>query len=82
MGKWRKILNERDNTGVDLTELSKEFDRIDHNLLIAELNACGFQKESINFIYSYLAQLKKEQKLTLRSVHGKCYFQVCLKAPF
>ena len=52
--KWRKVLNEHDDTGVDLTELSKEF-CIDHNLLIAKLNDCGFEKQSINFIYSYLA---------------------------
>ena len=54
--------------GAALTELSNQFDCIDHNLLIAELNAYGFEKQAINFIYSCLTERKKEQKLTLRPV--------------
>ena len=54
--------------GAALIELSNQFDCIDHNLLIAELNAYGFEKQAINFIYSYLTERKKEQKLTLRPV--------------
>ena len=40
--------------GAVFTDLSKAFDCIDHNQLIAKLNAYGFEKQSINFIYSYL----------------------------
>ena len=40
--KWRKTLNEGGETGSVLTDLSKPFNCIDHNLLIAKLNAYGF----------------------------------------
>ena len=46
-----------------LTCLSKAFDCIDHNLLIAKLNAYGFEKQSINFIYSYLTKRKQRTKV-------------------
>ena len=49
--------------GAVLTDLSKAFDCIDHNLLIAKLNAYGFEKQSINFIYSYLTKLKQRTKV-------------------
>ena len=49
--------------GAVLTCLSKAFDCIDHNLLIAKLNAYGFEKQSINFIYSYLTKRKQRTKV-------------------
>ena len=39
------------------------FDRIDHNLLIAKLNAYGFEKQSIKFIYSYFTKRKQRTKV-------------------
>ena len=61
--KWRKTLDGGGETGAVLTDLSKAFDCIDHNLLIAKLNACGFEKQSINFIYSYLTKRKQRMKV-------------------
>ena len=61
--KWRKILDGGGETGAVLTDLTKAFDCIDHNLLIAKLNACGFEKQSINFIYSYLTKRKQRTKV-------------------
>ena len=43
--KWRKTLDEGGETGAVLTEISKAFDGIDHNLLIAKLNAYRFEKQ-------------------------------------
>ena len=57
--KWCKNLNGGGETGAVLTDLSKAFDCIDHNLLIAKLNAYGFEKQSINFLYSYLTKRKQ-----------------------
>ena len=61
--KWRKTLDGGGETGAVLTDLSKAFDCIDHNLLIAKLNAYGFEKQSINFIYSYLTKPKQRTKI-------------------
>ena len=46
-----------------LTDLSEAFDCIDHNLLIAKLNAYGFEKRSLEFIHSYLTKRKQRTKV-------------------
>ena len=79
--KWRKTLDEGSETGAVLTDLSRAFYYIYHNLLIAKLNAYGFEEQSINFIHSYLTKGKQRTKID-SVVHGKCHFQVCLKARF
>ena len=61
--KWRKTLNEGGETGAVLTDLSKAFDCIDHNLFIAKLNAYGFEKRSLEFIHSYLTKRKQRTKV-------------------
>ena len=43
--KWRKTLDMGGETGAVLTDISKAFDCIDRNLLIAKLNAYGFEKQ-------------------------------------
>ena len=58
-----KTLDEGGKTGAVLTDLSNAFDCIDHNLLIAKLNIYGFEKQSINFIYSYLSKRKQRTKV-------------------
>ena len=46
-----------------MTDLSKAFDCIDHNLLIAKLDAYGFEKQSIDFLHSYLTKRKQRTKV-------------------
>ena len=61
--KWRKTLDEGGETEAVLTDLSKAFDCIDHNLLIAKLNAYRFEKRSLEFIHSYLTKSKQRTKV-------------------
>ena len=52
--KWRKYLDKCECAGVLLTDLSKAFDCIWHDLLIAKLYAYGFDSCSLKLVYSYL----------------------------
>ena len=61
--KWRKTLDKGVETAAVLTNLSKAFDCIDHNLLIAKLNAYGFENRSLEFIHSYLTKHKQRTKV-------------------
>ena len=47
-------MDKRGFAGLLLTDLSKAFDCIDHELLIAKLHAYGFNIKSLEFIHSYL----------------------------
>ena len=55
LGKWKKVLDSGKFPGALLTDLSKAFDWINHNLLIAKLHAYGFDHRSLVYIYSYLS---------------------------
>ena len=61
--KWREALDEGDETGAVLNHLSKTFYRIDHNLLIAKLNAYGSEKKSVYFNYSHLTKCNQKTKV-------------------
>ena len=61
--KWRKTLDKGGETGAVLTDLSKAFDCIDHNLLIAKLDAYGFEKQSIDFLRLYPTKRKQRTKV-------------------
>ena len=60
--KWRKSLDSGGQADAVLTDLSKAFGCIDHELLIAKLNAYGFDNSSLTFIYSYLSGRKQRTK--------------------
>ena len=49
--------------GAVLTDLSKAFDCLNHQLLIAKLEAYGFDKISLNFIYNYLSNCLQRTKI-------------------
>ena len=61
--EWKKQLDKKYNAGAILTDLSKAFDSLNHDLLIAKLSAYGFDKESLEFINSYLKERKQRTKV-------------------
>ena len=61
--KWQRSVDGGGQAGALLTDLSKAFDCIDHELLIARLYAYGFDKNSLCFINSYLKGQKQRTKI-------------------
>ena len=68
--KCRKVLDKRGFAGLLLTDLSKAFDCIAHEVLITKLHAYGFDSKYLELIHSYLHERIQRVKLTLRSVIG------------
>ena len=51
---WKESLDKGKHVGAVFMDLSKAFDTLNHDLLIAKLEAYGFAKNSLKFIHSYL----------------------------
>ena len=61
--KCKKGFDRGNIAGALLTDLSKAFDCLNHNLLIAKLAAYGFEHSAFVFIYSYLSGRKHRTKV-------------------
>ena len=46
-----------------MTDLSKAFDCLSHELLITKLEAYGFDEKSLKLIYNYLSNRKQRVKI-------------------
>ena len=60
---WKKALDNKRTAGAILTDLSKAFDCLNHNLLIAKLEAYGFDNSALSFIYDYLKNRRQRTKI-------------------
>ena len=61
--KYCEVLDKQGYAGILLTDLSKAFNCINHELLIAKLHAYGFSLESLTFIQSYLSNRIRRVKI-------------------
>ena len=61
--KWRKYLDKDGVTGAWLTGLSKAFDCLLHDFLIAKLATYGFDYKSLTLIQSYLSNKQQRTKV-------------------
>ena len=52
--KWKISLDKQGYAGAIIMDLSKTFDTIHHDLLLAKLNAYGFDRHSLLLIRNYL----------------------------
>ena len=61
--KWRVSLDNKGFGGAILMDLSKAFNTINHDLLIAKLYAYGFNKNALKLIKSYLTNRWQRTKV-------------------
>ena len=61
--KLRKIKDKKGIFAAVLTDLSKAFDCIPHNLIITKLSADGFDRKSLMFILAYLKSKKQTTRI-------------------
>ena len=71
---WRKSLDNKNFVGTVLMDLSKAFDCIPHDLLVAKLHAYGLSEDTVTFIYSYLKRRKQGVKIN----NTESLFQILL----
>ena len=60
--RWKNTLDQNGYGGAILMDLSKAFDTINHDLLIAKLGAYVFDTASLKLIKSYLTNRRQRRK--------------------
>ena len=61
--KWKESLNNKGYAGAIFMDLSKAFDTINHQLLVAKLYAYGFEKGALTLILNYLSNRWQRTKI-------------------
>ena len=61
--KWRISIDKKGYGGAILMDLSKAFDSLNHELLVAKLHAYGFSYSSLKLILSYLSNRWQRTKI-------------------
>ena len=75
--KWKHAVDKGKCFGALLTDLSKAFDCLSHELLIAKLHAYGFDSPALKRIQSYLSNTKQMTKINAtRSTWEEILFEV------
>ena len=53
--KWKSVVDNKKVFGAVLTDLSKAFDCLSHDLLVAKLDAYGFSTAALRLVQNYLS---------------------------
>ena len=61
--KWKASLDKKGYARAVLMDLLKAFDTINHELLLAKLNAYGFDKNSLEIMRNYLSNCWQRTKI-------------------
>ena len=68
--KWKPAVDKGKSFGALLTDLSKAFDCLPHELLIAKLHSYGFNLNALRLIRSYLSN--KRQRTKINESYSSC----------
>ena len=60
---WKKAIDHQEHAGGILTDLSKAFDCLNHELLIAKLFIYGFDENSLKLLHSYLCGRRQRTRV-------------------
>ena len=63
LGKWKNSVDKGKFFGALLTDLSKAFDCLNHELLTAKRNTYGFNLPALQLIHDYLSNRKQRTKI-------------------
>ena len=64
-----------------MMDLSKAFDCIPHEFMIAKLHAYGFEIKCLELVHSYLKGRNQRVKINMSTVHGNKYSVEYLRVP-
>ena len=59
LGKWKMVVDNKKVFGAVITDLSKAFDCLSHDVLLANLNAYGFSLPALKLMQSDLSNKKQ-----------------------
>ena len=80
--KWKQSVDNVGAFGALMTDLSKEFDCLSNELLIAKLDAFGFDKISLKLVHYYLSNRKQRVKINDPTTLGEKYCMEYHKAQY
>ena len=66
--KWKKAEDNGNVFGAVLTDLTKAFYCLPHDLIIAKLNSYSFNLTALNLIHNYLTKRKQRTKINQPAV--------------
>ena len=61
--KWKSVIDNKRNFGALLSDLSKAFDCLPRDLLLAKLNTYGFNLLAFRLVQSYISNRKQRTKI-------------------
>ena len=71
--KWKNSVDKGKFSGALLADLSKAIDCLDHELLTAKLNACGFSLPALRFMTTYQTENKGQRFMIIIALDQKYY---------